>query len=244
MLTTILLIILALAVLALGLGYLLANYLLPFTLLQPGHKTGDRTPANFGLLYEKLDFTVADGIVLDSFYVPSTETAKANLILLHGVGSCKEVYLPWVTELVSMGYNVMLWDQRAHGKSGGKYLTYGYYEKEDVRLAVDWLSARAPGLPTGIYGNSMGGAVALQSLAQDERLRFGLIESTFTDLAAVTHAYSRRLSGFPVPAWFSNYVLQQAGKIAKFKPFQVQPILAVAQVQQPILHIHGDADAS
>lgn len=245
MLQTALIIIAVLLVFALIAGYLLATYVVPYTILQPGYKTGDATPANYGLPYEHFWFNVGDSIELDTYFVPAATVApRVNLIMLHGVGSCKEVYLGYVAELAEMGYNVLLWDQRAHGKSGGKYLTYGYYEKHDVSKAIDWLEAKAPGLPTGIYGNSMGGAVALQSLAHDPRLRFGLIESTFTDLAAVSNAYGRRMSGLPLPVWLSDYVLTRAGQIADFDPFTVRPIDEAARITQPILHIHGDADAN
>lgn len=244
MLKTILLLVFFLLVFLLIGGYLLATYVLPYTILQPGHKTGDQTPGNYGLPYEHFKLEPAAGVQLDAYYVPAVGTAKANLIMLHGVGSCKEVYLGSVAELAKTGYNVLLWDQRAHGKSGGKFLTYGYFEKHDVSLAVDWLAAKTPGLPTGIYGNSMGGAVAIQSLAHDARLKFGLIESTFTDLRTVSHAYGERMSGLPLPWWLTDYVLTRAGEIAGFPPFSVRPIDAAAQVTQPILHIHGDADAN
>jgi len=173
-----------------------------------------------------------------------TTTPRANLIMLHGVGSCKEVYLGSAAELVKIGYNVMLWDQRAHGKSGGEFLTYGYHEKHDVSKAIDWLEAKSPGLPTGIYGNSMGGAIAIQSMAGNPGLRFGLIESTFTDLPTVANAYGRRMSGLPLPMWLSDYVLYRAGKIAGFEPFTVRPVEAAKKVTQPVMHIHGDADAN
>jgi alpha-beta hydrolase superfamily lysophospholipase len=223
---------------------LLATYVLPYTIIQPGRRTKNTTPAEYNLDFEHFYFQVGGGIELDTFYVPATEHPRANLIMLHGVGSCKEVYLEYVAELARIGYNVMLWDQRAHGKSGGKFLTYGYHEKHDVSKAIDWLEARNPGLPTGIYGNSMGGAVAIQSLAGNPGLRFGLIESTFTDLATVANAYGSRMSGVPLPRFLSNYVLRCAGKIADFEPFTVRPVDAARKVTQPILHIHGDTDAN
>ncbi|WP_187270848.1 alpha/beta hydrolase [Neolewinella aurantiaca] len=244
MLKTTLIILAVLALLLVLAVFLLATYVLPYAILQPPRRTNTTTPADFGLPYEHFKFKVAEDLELDAFYVPATTVARANLIMLHGVGSCKEVYLGSVAELVKAGYNVLLWDQRAHGKSGGEYLTYGYHEKYDVSKAIDWLEARNPTLPTGIYGNSMGGAVAIQSMAGNPGLRFGLIESTFTDLPAVANAYGRRLSGLPLPHWLSDYVLYRAGRIADFEPFTVRPVEAARKVTQPIMHIHGDADAN
>ncbi|MEM9258932.1 MAG: alpha/beta fold hydrolase, partial [Bacteroidota bacterium] len=213
-------------------------------LLQPGNKMSNDTPANYNLTYDHFTLSVEDGLKLDAYFIVAQERPKANLIMLHGVGSCKEVYLPAAAELSKLGYNILLFDQRQHGKSEGEYLTYGYYEKHDVSKALDWLVNKTNGLKTGIYGNSMGGAVALQSLAHDARLRFGLIESTFTDLPTVANAYGRRLSGLPLPYWLSNYVLRRAGTIANFPAFSVRPVDAVTTITQPIQLIHGDADAN
>jgi len=244
MLQTILIILIVLALLLIIGVLLLATYVLPYAIIQPGRKTKDITPAAYNLDFEHFRFQVGEGIELDTFYVPAVGISRANLIMMHGVGSCKEVYLEYVAELAQTGYNIMLWDQRAHGKSGGKYLTYGYHEKHDISMAIDWLEARNPGLPIGIYGNSMGGAVAIQSLAGNPGLRFGLIESTFTDLATVANAYGSRMSGLPLPRFLSDYVLRCAGKIADFEPFTIRPLDAARKVTQPILHIHGDADAN
>ncbi len=242
MLKTTLIVLLILFLLALAAGFYLATYVAPYAIVQPPRKVRQETPATYGLTFEHTRLATADGTALDAFYIPATVPARSNLIMLHGVGSCKEVYLGTTAELTALGYNVLLWDQRAHGKSEGQYLSYGYREKEDVSLAIDWLENKNPGLPTGIYGNSMGGAIALQSLAHDGRLGFGLIESTFQDLQTTTYAYGRRMSGLPLPRWLTNYVLDQAGKIADFPPRSIQPLLSARAITQPVLLIHGDTD--
>lgn len=236
--TLILALLLAIAV------YAVATHMLPYALLQPGNKTADTSPADYNLAYDHFTLVVEDELKLDSYFIPAQQKPRANLIMLHGVGSCKEVYLGPAAELSKLGFNILLFDQRQHGKSEGEYLTYGYYEKHDVSKALDWLDAKTGELKTGIYGNSMGGAVALQSLAHDARLRFGLIESTFTDLPTVANAYGRRLSGLPLPHWLSNYVLRRAATIANFPAFEVRPVVAAASITQPIQLIHGDADAN
>lgn len=215
---------------------------LPLVILRPGNKVGTLTPEDCGLAYEHVGLKVTPTIELDAYFIPATTDAKANLIILHGVGSCKEVYLPFAERLCAMGYNIFMADQRQHGKSGGRYLTYGHHEKHDVGKMVDWLAERTGNLRTGIYGNSMGAAVALQAMAIDERIAFGLIESTFTDLPAVTHAYARRLAGFPLPRWLTDYVLRRAGRIADFDPWTIRPVDAAGRIDRPLQFIHGDAD--
>ncbi|NJC26283.1 alpha/beta hydrolase [Neolewinella antarctica] len=230
------------SLLALLAAYVLIERKLPYVIITPYRRKLTDTPGNYGLAYEQFRLRVDDAVELDTFFIPATTPARANLIILHGIGSGKEVYLPLLPELCRMGYNILLWDQRAHGRSDGTYVTFGAREVPDVSRGLDWLDARTPHVPTGIYGNSMGGAVALQSLAADARLRFGLIESTFSTLPDITHAYGIRMAGFWVPRWLTDRLLGNAGKIAGFRPFAIRPVDAVAEITQPVLLIHGDAD--
>lgn len=232
-----------LVVVAVG-TFAVVEYVLPYAVIKPMRSSNNSTPEKVGLDYEAFKLSVEDTIDLDAVFVPATVPAKANLLMLHGIGSCKEVYYGLLPELTAMGYNVLLWDQRAHGKSGGTYTTFGYKERHDVAKGLDWLDAKTNGLPAGVYGNSMGGAVALQSMATDERLGFGLIESTFTDLPAITQSYGSRLIGLSVPRWLTDRVLRNAGEIAKFKPFTVRPVDMAPAITQPVQLIHGSADAN
>ena len=220
------------------------HHILPYTILRPYRRRLEVTPADYGLAFEAVTLNGAGGVSLDAAFLPCPTPGRATLIVLHGIGSCKEVYYPMLPDILKLGYHVLLWDQRAHGKSGGTFTTFGAFERLDVRAGVDWLATRVPGVPTGIYGNSMGGAVALQSLAGDRRLRFGLIESTFTDLPTITQAYGHRLSGWPLPKWSTDLVLRRAGKIAGFHPFTIRPVDAAVDITQPVQLIHGDADGN
>ena len=97
-------------------------------------------------------------------------------------------------------------------------------------------------MPIGIWGNSLGGAVALQSLEYDERIQFGVIESTFTELDQIVIDYKKRMLGGFGFKFMSDYALKQAAEIANFNPDEVKPIESVKNIEQPILITHGDAD--
>lgn len=96
----------------------------------------------------------------------------------------------------------------------------------------------------GVWGNSLGGAIAIQALEYDERIEFGIIESTFTDLNQIVFDYKKRiLKGIGVRL-VSDYVLRKAGEIGKFEPEKVKPIESVKNIEQPVLIAHGDSDGN
>jgi len=74
------------------------------------------------------------------------------------------------------------------------YSTYGYHEKNDISLIIDEIKKKQPNTKLGIWGNSLGGAIALQAIEKDKRLEFRIIESTFTDLNQIVYDYQKRFS--------------------------------------------------
>lgn len=181
-------------------------------------------------------------IEIEGIYGETPKNAKGTIILLHGIRGYKEYFTNLATQLNDSGYNTLALDLRAHGSSGGDYCTYGYHEKKDIAAAIDFLLSQPQADSTiGVWGQSLGGAIALQSLAYDNRLKFGIVESTFSELETIVHDYSERMFGFSIP-WVNEYALTRASEMANFNPKEVSPITSAARITQPILIAHGTAD--
>lgn len=225
------------------LGFIGMNNIAPYAIIKPFKTSEAITPDQLGLKSEILDLTTKDGVELSAYWTKTeTDTAKGIIILVHGIGGCKEHFLDLSKELSKKGIESIIFDGRAHGKSGGTFCTYGFKEKEDIAQIVDKIKQQQPDLPIGIWGNSLGGAIAIQALELEERIKFGIIESTFTDLEQIVFDYKKRiLKGF---AWryLSNFALKRAGQIADFEPELVKPIESVKNIEQPVLIAHGDSD--
>jgi pimeloyl-ACP methyl ester carboxylesterase len=88
----------------------------------------------------------------------------------------------------------------------------------------------------------MGGAIAIQSLEYDERINFGVVESTFTELDQIVYDYQKRFSLGIGLRFATNYSLKEAGNIASFNPDDVKPINSVRNIEQPMFISHGDSD--
>jgi len=121
-----------------------------------------RQVANYSQDFKRMMIESNDGLKLAGLLLKTeTNPVKGTVIMVHGIRSSKEYLLPMAQWLNQRGYNALLVDQRAHGESEGKYCTFGFHEKQDVCLWVDELvSEEAVNTPIGIWGQSLGGAVA------------------------------------------------------------------------------------
>src|SRR3954466_6566579 len=112
---------------------------------------------------------------------PTTQPSLANrrppkgtVFLLHGIGDRKDKvpYLLWARVLAQAGYRAVLVDLRGHGRSTGRYMSYGVHESRDMAQLLDAFEEQ--GLvygPVGVCGVSYGGAVAIQWAAIDPRVK-------------------------------------------------------------------------
>jgi dipeptidyl aminopeptidase/acylaminoacyl peptidase len=233
-------------------GYIGVKYVAPYAIIKPYRFDADAhkdqfqrgiTPQDYGLTSDIFNITVSDSIGLKGWFIHTKKKpAKATVLVLHGIGSCKEHMLGFAELLANNGFNAILYDSRAHGESGGIYCTYGFYEHEDVSALVTNAAMRFGEIePFFIYGNSFGGAVALLAMASDKRLKCGVIESTFANFEEIACDYAKRLA-YIFPCFVVRKVLKHSEKIANFDIERIKPEKAAAKVMQPTLIIHGKVD--
>jgi pimeloyl-ACP methyl ester carboxylesterase len=133
-----------------------------------------------GMDYADAHFQATDGMPLAGWWVASSRMGKLveadaadrwgreTVILCHGLGSGKERMLSLAKLLASRGYNVFLFDFRAHGESGGNFVSYGDRERYDVLGALEWIHANHAYESTKIHGIGQNtGAAALLAAAAD-----------------------------------------------------------------------------
>jgi pimeloyl-ACP methyl ester carboxylesterase len=203
-------------------------------------------PIDVGLASENFLVTTDEGYRLYGWVIPAEE-AKATVIYLHGVGDNKMSGLPLAKLFHEHRFDVVMYDSRAHGESEGKHCTFGYYEKHDVRKVIDWVRARErsegrESKKIGVFGTSMGAAIAVQAASIEPRIEAVIAEGCFTNLRTITVDYQKRLLRLP---WhfLRNVAMKRAEGIAKFSHHDVSPLKVVASVRVPIMFIHGTADA-
>ncbi len=159
---------------------------------------------------------------------------RATLVYLHGVADNRTGSVGVIQRFVRRGFDVVAYDSRAHGGSGGEACTYGYFEKQDLRRVIETLESN----PVVLLGISLGAAVALQHAADDRRVSAVVAAETFSDLRTVV---AERAPTFFTAGLFDR-ALTLAEQRGRFRVDAVSPVAAARRITAPVLLIHGAAD--
>lgn len=187
------------------------------------------------------------GYTLQGTYIPNPIPTDKTIVFLHGITGSRLVGL-WYTDFyLKEGYNILIYDARAHGESGGSAATWGYYEKHDLAQWIDWLFLRHSGGTIGVHGVSMGAATALAHAELNEtakKVSFYIADSAYSDLEELL-AQQIQLTLKTNPVWVKlllRYSSAAAYLQTGFFYSDVSPVRSVGTVTTPILYLHGEAD--
>lgn len=175
-----------------------------------------------------------EGVTLRGWRCAARLERRGTLVYLHGIADNRSGSVGIVDRFTARGFDVIAYDSRAHGESGGDACTYGYFEKLDLRRVID---TAAPG-PIVLIGTSLGAAVALQEAAVDDRVTAVVAAEAFSDLrtVAIERAPFVFRFGFVEPSF------RRAEAAGHFQIDAVSPLRAAASIKAPTLLVHGAAD--
>src|SRR5688572_7539644 len=210
-------------------------------------KEQEATPQGYGLVFEEVSFEArGGGPGLEGWYFASAES-DAAVIFVHGAGSVRsgDNALEIAKALVDAGFDVLLFDLRSHGSSGGERVSAGYFERYDVLGAYDYVRSR-PGAPSsvGLLGFSMGGGTSVLAAALEPGIEALIVDSAFADLGDLIAHEAARKTPFPesvVPIFIPGATLL-AELLYGIDLDLLKPERAIADLAYPVLVIHGDAD--
>lgn len=193
--------------------------------------------------YEPARILARDGVPLHARHYVFREGAPTH-ILVHGYRGSYQDMCGCFKIAKELGHNVLLISQRAHGKSGGRVITFGVREQRDC---VDWarfIAGKSPTSPIVLWGISMGAASVLMASALDlpPQVAGIIADCPYTSAAATIRAVCRRNLKLP-PALAMPLVCLSATLYGGFRLSDGDALAAVAHARVPILLIHGGIDA-
>lgn len=201
----------------------------------------------FGLTARRLSLTTEDGLGIVAYEVEKANP-KAVIIFLSGIESPSvTAFFGHAKWLAGHGYASVLVEMRAHGESQGDRISLGYKEYLDTRAAVDYIRSRAKydDVPIVVYGLSMGGATAINSVGQIPEID-GLISLSAYSSWADVFADNMVLMG--APEWLAGVERPFAEGYCLFKfgldAWHVTPKNEIKRLgRRPVLLIHSTGDS-
>lgn len=179
---------------------------------------------------------------IHGYYLPNKCTSNKIIIINHGYECTLYRSIKYVNIFHKLGFSCIVYDLRNHGKSGGTFSSFGFYEKEDLKTIVDFVQLNYPKYTYyGTLGSSMGAAITLQHASIDPRIQFVISESAFCDLNTqikrqLNNKFKKLSKLFLFTSSFTNKILYG------YYYEEVSPMKSISTLHVPILFIHGDQD--
>lgn len=193
--------------------------------------------------WEKEEVIIRSPFGYDLFgvYLPLAG-ADRTVIIAHGITYTLFGSVKYVNIFRRRGFNVLLYDHRNHGRSGGRWSTFGWYEKHDLAAWMTWARERlTEGGLLGVMGESFGSAVAIQCLAETPGAAFLICDCSFSDLTELLAHRIKvdyHLPAFPLLSLASLWSRLLTGMAFK----DISPVRAVPGIAIPCMFIHGQED--
>lgn len=193
--------------------------------------------------YEAARILARDGVPLHARYYEFCAGAPTH-ILLHGYRGSYQDMCGCFKIVKELGHNVLLVSQRAHGKSGGRVITFGVRERFDCADWARFVAEKSPDASIILWGISMGAATVLMATASElpPQVAGVIADCPYTSAAAIIRAVCRRNLGLP-PALAMPFVRLSARLYGGFRLSDGDALAAMERARAPILLIHGGVDA-
>ncbi|HWQ53709.1 MAG TPA: alpha/beta fold hydrolase [Bryobacteraceae bacterium] len=194
-----------------------------------------------GVGWQTVTIRASDGVPLEGWFVRPQNAGGACVIVLHGIADTRSGVAGFGPLFVSQRYSVLVPDSRAHGRSGGEFVTYGLLEKHDVLGWVRWLRGQGCDHVYGL-GESLGASILIEASALEPAFRAIVAECAYSDLKSIADERVGQL----VPPIIAPLIVRGGMTYARLRyelDFeQVSPVRAIARSTTPTLLIHGLAD--
>ncbi|HVO41266.1 MAG TPA: alpha/beta fold hydrolase [Aggregatilineales bacterium] len=201
------------------------------------------SPANYGIGFQEIAFASRDRTRLFGRWIPANNPV-GTVILCHGQEGSMDGLTPIMVPLYEAGFNVLMFDFRAHGRSEGRYVSMGVFEKEDLLGAIDYLYQAYGIASVGVLGFSMGAATALVAAALSDHIRAVVADSSFVDLQKTVQRWGMQRGVAPMIARrVAQSVLIVASMRMEGRLDQTDPLHWMPHIgPRPILLIYGGDD--
>lgn len=188
------------------------------------------------------------------FRAERRNSPRPTVVYLHGNGSCRVEATVLLALTIPYGMDLFAFDFSGSGRSDGRYISLGVWERDDVATVVTYLVEVEQTPSVILWGHSMGAATALMYAglcAIHPAVKALVLDSPF---ASFDKLAQNMVADMPLPKGFPRKLALSVGvravrKIVRdragFDVHDIDPLSALRAVPDhlPALFLHGTADA-
>ncbi|HLP28578.1 MAG TPA: alpha/beta fold hydrolase [Candidatus Didemnitutus sp.] len=169
-----------------------------------------------------------------------------RVFVIHGIASQKEGGLGAAAWSLQQGFEVVMFDQRGHGRSSGSTCSYGYRESMDLLAIMRSLKPLPQNRPVILWGNSMGAVTAILAADLDGRSTHRIVdlvieESGYSDVWSLTEDLVKSKTGFHIP-FVGRWATERSCEVLGIDPDSITPMNVVSGLKCDLLVLHGAMD--
>ena len=165
-------------------------------------------------------------------------------LLIHSYRSSHSFMNLYAAEYQAQGYNTVQPDNRAHGRSGGKWIGMGYLDQFDILCWIRYIQEKDPDAEIVLHGVSMGASALMMLSGQEglpENIKVIIADSGYT--SASDYLTWKLKQRFHLPPFPVIPIANISFKIAAgYYMNDASAIEAIKKSSIPTLIIHGQDD--
>lgn len=183
---------------------------------------------------------------VETLYIKAKRKTNDVIILVHGIRGNYYDLLPVAFRYLNDGYNIVMYNQRQSGLTGGENSTFGLYEKYDLEEVATITRRLYAYGKIGVHGFSMGAATAIMQSELNEQnnlIDYYVLDAPFHTMASTIELAARRGDSTKMPPWYIRFAGDTFLRLRKRVSYkQIMPLEAIKHTTKPVLLIHGEKD--
>ena len=184
------------------------------------------------------------GLHLKARYYPAATTTPKTMVVVHGFGDNSLTLGNYIRFFHQAGYNVLAPDNRSHGHSQGKYIGFGWQDRQDLQ---DWIQQlirrKGSNVQIGLFGVSMGASTVMYylGLKVPKQVKTAIADCGYASINGELTYELKRLFNLPsVPLIPTANLYTQA--LAHYSLYDGETAQTLKHNHIPLFIIHGTKD--
>ncbi|MCR5420442.1 MAG: alpha/beta hydrolase [Lachnospiraceae bacterium] len=181
-----------------------------------------------------------EGYVLRVWLLYNPVPSDRYIIITHGHTDNHIGMLKYAKMYIEFGFNVIIYDIRAHGENADTICTFSIKEAKDLDILIKDTKKRYRDISVlGIHGESLGAATTIAVLRYKPEIDFAVADCPF---AEITGVFKGVLKQMHLPAMLIYPASMWAKLIYGYSFSQMRPVDGLRDNEIPVLFIHGEDD--